>query len=448
MSQQSLIVRRIMSEGSNVDNVVPFKKRRRALTNPAALQFLREASDESGVVRVASRAELAAILGWERTRASKALTAWERAKKITMNTDADTGKIIIRVMPDRREKEREKAPGNSRENKRETSREKRPRETRESVQNSGVASDTYQSSKFGEITPQSASANAQISPSQNALLDREISRSKSRFWRWRRRGNANENFTVRDRAPLTWNDAVTWLIAVALTAVAASFSISGMVVLFPGAPAGARIMGIVMEAAKLAIAGWLGGGAQDISWLNRGVLRLILLGLMSINALGLYSQLVAAHVGHHGELVASNEANDGRLAAQIEVQDRQLANVKERLAQLDQIVKAAVDRGKPNTANNIKQEQNPQRVKLASEYDAAAKESLRLKTERAESKARGHVAETEAAPIQYVAQVLHVRAGGEEVIRWFILLIVLCCDPCAVAMIYTRERMRQRRRAR
>jgi hypothetical protein len=64
-------VRRIVPETSNVDNL-KFKKRRRALTNPAALQFLREAGGESGVVRVASRTELAAILGRERTRASKA----------------------------------------------------------------------------------------------------------------------------------------------------------------------------------------------------------------------------------------------------------------------------------------------------------------------------------------------------------------------------------------
>jgi hypothetical protein len=220
-----------------------------------------------------------------------------------------------------------------------------------------------------------------------------------------------------------------------------------MVVLFPGAPTDARIMGIAMECAKVVIAGWLGGHSNAISRLNRIVLFVILLGLMTINALGLYSQLVAAHVGHHGEIAAANEASDARVAAQIELQEGLLADVKERLAQLDQTVTGAAAKGKANTANNIRQDQKKDRAKLADEREAAAKELARLKTARAQGKASGHAAETEAAPIQYVAQLLGVHAGGEEVIRWFIALMVMCCDPCAVTMMFTLHRLRRRRTA-
>jgi hypothetical protein len=220
-----------------------------------------------------------------------------------------------------------------------------------------------------------------------------------------------------------------------------------MVVLFPGAPTRATIMGIAMEFAKVAIAGWLGGHSNAISWLSKIVLAVILIGLMSINALGLYSQLVAAHVGHRGEIVAANEANDARVAAQIELQEGRLADVKERLAQLDQTVTGAAAKGKANTANNIRQDQKKDRAKLAEEREAVAKDLARLKTIRAESKASGHAAETEAAPIQYVAQLLGVIAGGEEVFRWFLALMVMCCDPCAVAMLFTFHRLRRRRTA-
>jgi hypothetical protein len=56
-----------------------------------------------------------------------------------------------------------------------------------------------------------------------------------------------------------------------------------------------------------------------------------------------------------------------------------------------------------------------------------------LKTERAQVAAKRRQAETEAAPIRYVAAIFGV-ADQEMAIRWLIALIVLCCDPLAVAL--------------
>jgi hypothetical protein len=47
--------------------------------------------------------------------------------------------------------------------------------------------------------------------------------------------------------------------------------------------------------------------------------------------------------------------------------------------------------------------------------------------------ARGRQAEIEAAPIRYVAAVFGV-ADQETAIRWLIALMVLCCDPLAIAL--------------
>ena len=48
--------------------------------------------------------------------------------------------------------------------------------------------------------------------------------------------------------------------------------------------------------------------------------------------------------------------------------------------------------------------------------------------------ARGRQAETEAAPIRYVAELLGVDTDSERAIRWLIALMVLCCDPLAIAL--------------
>jgi hypothetical protein len=42
--------------------------------------------------------------------------------------------------------------------------------------------------------------------------------------------------------------------------------------------------------------------------------------------------------------------------------------------------------------------------------------------------------ETEAAPSRYVAELLGVDTDLERAIRWLIALIVLCCDPLAIAL--------------
>jgi hypothetical protein len=216
----------MMSDTSKADNVVPFKKRRRALTNRAALQFLREAGGEGGAVEVASGAELGRLLGWERTRASKALRSWQRAGKATFETDPETGKITIRVMPDRREMEREKTPGNSRSKRRETGREKHHREKRESVRNTDSASDTYPISELAEQESRRMPAQTQSSPLSERPFDREISRPEDRMT-WRRRsGNGGGIFPVPGRGQTALIDILAYAVAIALAVSAAYFSVS------------------------------------------------------------------------------------------------------------------------------------------------------------------------------------------------------------------------------
>jgi hypothetical protein len=47
---------------------------------------------------------------------------------------------------------------------------------------------------------------------------------------------------------------------------------------------------------------------------------------------------------------------------------------------------------------------------------------------------RSRQAEIEAAPIRYVAELVGADTDSERAIRWLIALIVLCCDPLAIAL--------------
>jgi hypothetical protein len=48
--------------------------------------------------------------------------------------------------------------------------------------------------------------------------------------------------------------------------------------------------------------------------------------------------------------------------------------------------------------------------------------------------AKGRQAETEAAPIRYVAVLVGAGTDSERAIRWLICLMVLTCDPLAIAL--------------
>jgi hypothetical protein len=48
--------------------------------------------------------------------------------------------------------------------------------------------------------------------------------------------------------------------------------------------------------------------------------------------------------------------------------------------------------------------------------------------------AKGRQIETEAAPIRYVAELLGTDTDSEKAIRWLIAVMVLCCDPLAIAL--------------
>jgi hypothetical protein len=89
---------------------------------------------------------------------------------------------------------------------------------------------------------------------------------------------------------------VAYVAAVGPAAVAALFSIRGMVELFPGTPLLIIAMATMMEASKLVTAGWLAQRWRATAWIWRLVLVVLVAGLALINAAGVYAQLVSAHV--------------------------------------------------------------------------------------------------------------------------------------------------------
>ena len=220
--------------------------------------------------------------------------------------------------------------------------------------------------------------------------------------------------------------------ALALAAVAAYFSVAGMAEIFPGDPVAVMVLAATMEAGKLVIAGWLAAHWRRTNWKMRTVLVTLVAGLALINAAGVFGKLVEAHVSvaatSRSGVTERIEALDARVKAQSAV----VADLDSRIAQIDRAVDESTRLGRVTRAINIATQQRMTRDGLDTQRQAATATLVGLQAQRAALTGERSRIEASAGPIQYLAMMAGV--SSEVAVRWLILLMVLCCDPAAIAL--------------
>jgi hypothetical protein len=220
--------------------------------------------------------------------------------------------------------------------------------------------------------------------------------------------------------------------ALALATVAAYFSVAGMAEIFPGAPVAVMVLAATMEAGKLVIAGWLAAHWRRTNWKMRSVMVALVAGLALINAAGVFGKLVEAHVSvaatSRSGVTERIEALDARVTAQTAL----VADLASRIAQIDRAVDESTRRGRVTRAINIATQERATRDGLDTQRQAATAALVGLQTQRAALSGERSRIEASTGPIQYLAMM--VGAAPEAAVRWLILLMVLCCDPAAIAL--------------
>jgi hypothetical protein len=190
----------------------------------------------------------------------------------------------------------------------------------------------------------------------------------------------------------------------------------------------------IMEAAKLVAAGWLARRWCSTAWIWRLTLVALIAGLAVINATGVYAQLVSNHVGERGAATSAIETEDAVIAAPIEVASHNVADLDRRLNQVDVAIEEAAMRGRTSTALSAIEGQRKSREALSGQRQREGTVLADLKGRACRLGAKGKQIETEAAPIRYVAELIGADTDSERAIRWLILMMVLCCDPLAIAL--------------
>jgi hypothetical protein len=233
-------------------------------------------------------------------------------------------------------------------------------------------------------------------------------------------------------APSAFGNAIALAAAVGLACVAAFFSVAGMVEVFPGAPVAVMAFAGSMEAAKLIIAGWLAANWPVAGWKLRTVLVALVTGLATINAAGVFGKLVEAHVAAAATARAGVSERMAVVDARLTSQSATVADLDRRISQIDAAVEESTRRGRTSVAMNLADQQRKTRDAMVARRQAATATLLDTQAQRAALNAETARVEAAAGPVQDLAVM--VGTDAETAVRWLILLMVLCCDPAAIAL--------------
>jgi len=330
----------------DASNVLPFAGRR-SLTARAALAYLAKLAEShpEKIVEVDSIAHLGLLLQWARPRTSKQLKTWQASGQITVDRTS-TGKVIIRILPSRDDLERADTPSQSTRARRPAgSRAKRAAKRANSANAAdGSNTDATQPNSTGTQTMlETASKNAPANVPPNRGV---VHHAEDVIWHPAGGGTGMEG----DRQHAPFAVVAAYLTALALALIAAWFSVRGMVVLFPGDPTSALILGIGLETAKIVVVGFVAAFWARLAWLFRLVLLLLALGCEILNMSGVFGQLVLAHLQKGAIAEANFERTDAEASGKIDVAQGKVADLDRRIATIDGMVDGAAAKGKSKQA--------------------------------------------------------------------------------------------------
>jgi hypothetical protein len=231
------------------------------------------------------------------------------------------------------------------------------------------------------------------------------------------------------------------LVALAISGVAAWYSIAGLAAIFAAAKIPVIIMGSVLEVGKLVTASWLYQNWQRVPFLLKSYLTIAVVVLMFITSMGIFGFLSKAHIDQtitSGDNTLLIEQLDQR----IEREQKRVDDANLVISQLDNAVQTLIDydriRG-DDGAIAVREEQKNERDNLNSIIDSSYAAITELQSDRLELSKEQLSIEAEVGPIRYIAELVYDGDPSvdilDDAVRYVILIIIFVFDPLAVLLL-------------
>ena len=202
--------------------------------------------------------------------------------------------------------------------------------------------------------------------------------------------------------------------AIALSGIAAYYSVIGLAQIFPGSFWPIILMGSILEIAKLVTVSWLYNNWNDTVRVMRYYFLSAIVLLMVITSMGIFGYLSKAHLDSNVILGANT--------VQLKTLETQEKIAKDRLTYLLQRA------GDPATASN----------KIDKQIQDTQTELKRISTEKLPLMAEENKLAAEIGPIKYIAELFYSKDDPgfiDKAVRAVIMVIIVVFDPLAVLLL-------------
>ena len=230
---------------------------------------------------------------------------------------------------------------------------------------------------------------------------------------------------------------LTLLVALAISTVAAYYSIVGLMAIFAGAKLAIAIMGVVLEIGKLVVASWTFQNWKTSPVSIRYYFVISVIVLMFITSLGIFGFLSRAHIEQSSPTSLLEERIE-RIDLKVEQKNGQIQRYQSRLGTLDDALQRYIELGAISKGLRKIGEMDNETSLLKTKIEGLENEIDELTDRKYGLKTKVNLAEVEVGPIRYVASMLYDEVNDsqlEEAVRWIIILLIFVFDPLAVMLV-------------
>ena len=235
---------------------------------------------------------------------------------------------------------------------------------------------------------------------------------------------------------------ITLLSAISLSAIAAYYSVIGLMAIFAASPIPIAIMGGALEFSKLIAASWAYKNWSVAPRFLKYYFTVAVIILMFITSLGIFGYLSKAHNDQNlvsGDVSAKIAMIDEKIKVEKDNIDVNRKTLKQMDEAVDQVMVRSTNEKGAEKAANLRKAQQTERSRILKEIETYNKRISTLNEERAPIATEIRKVEAEVGPIKYIAALIYGDSVDSNLldksVRFVIILLVLVFDPMAVLLI-------------
>ena len=231
---------------------------------------------------------------------------------------------------------------------------------------------------------------------------------------------------------------ITFISAIAISLIAAGYSILGLATLFAGAAVPIIAMGSALEVGKLVAASWLyHNWRSDIPKSLKAYLFTAIIVLIFITSVGIFGFLSKAHLDQV-KPTAGNTEKILLIDKQIKQEEMIIERAERTLNQLDKALDVYIDKEYVSKGLKERKKQKEERELLNKSIDEAMAKIADLNNSKSSINIEQLKLEADVGPLKYVAELIYgdnAKDHFDSAVRIIILILIFVFDPLAVLLL-------------